>query len=180
MDSDCFENKFWKRDQLLSFTSPALLLIPRISMNRTDFINLRIYIFSIVPFANRSSKYERRALKVACRMKYGTEIRAAHDKTLSTLNVYPGEVEKNKSTPGCSDPEASVQHANAGKVSFHWNAMACISFILCFVHYTLPYIPFYESRDERYTTVYTLISECRYKYVRFVIKFDVIKNALII
>lgn len=69
-------------------------------MNCTDFINLRIYIFSIVPFANRSSKYERRALKVACHMKYGTEIRAAHDKTLSTLNVYPGEVEKNKSTPG--------------------------------------------------------------------------------
>lgn len=141
-------------------------------MNCTDFINLRIYIFSgfisIVPFANRSSKYERRALKVACRMKYGTEIRAAHDKTLSTLNVYPtGEVKKNKSTPGCSDPEARVQHANAGKVSFHWNAMACISFILCFVHYTLPYIPFCESRDERYTVaiVYTLISEYRYKYV---------------
>lgn len=53
-------------------------------------------------FRKRSSKYERRALKVACRMKYGTEIRAAHDKTLSTLNVYPGEVEKNKSTPGVS------------------------------------------------------------------------------
>jgi len=50
-------------------------------------------------------------------MKYGTEIRAAHDKTLSTLNVY-GEVEKNKSTANVPTRKR-VQHANVVKISFH-------------------------------------------------------------
>jgi len=56
--------------------------------------------------------------------------------------------------------------------------MACISFILCFVHYTLSHTPFRESQDEKYTAavVYTVIltSECRNKHVRF----DTIKNDL--
>jgi len=114
------------------FLSLPGTLISRISMNCTDFINLRIYIICIVPFANRSGKYERRALKVACRMKYGTEIRAAHDKTLSTLNVYPGSREKQINPrvfqPGSARP---ARQCGQSKLSLKCNGLYLFHTLFC-------------------------------------------------